>query len=286
MSTAVPSKQQIETNSVPSRQGLSNWASPFLQSSVGGKYLVAITGLILTGFVVVHMLGNLQVFFGADSINAYADSLKKNALVLWTARSVLLAAFCLHIGMALWLNWKAKQARPIPYAHERNVQASFASRHMVLTGLMILAFTAFHIAHFTLGVVTSAEVADGVYKNYLELRDIGYRPDVFSMMIYGFKNPVVAGLYIVAQVFLFLHLTHGVASMFQTLGLNAPRAQRLIRRIALVIALVVCLGNVGIVAGVWLGERSGVLEPLATSRPGQVQPKSLIAPIPFPGKKQ
>jgi succinate dehydrogenase / fumarate reductase cytochrome b subunit len=253
MSTAVPSKRQIQTNSVPSRQGLAAWISPFLQSSVGGKYLVAVTGLILTIFVVVHMLGNLQVFFGPDFINAYAVSLKKNQGLLWTMRLGLLAAFTLHIVMALWLNWKARQARPIAYAFEKTVQASFASRHMVLTGLVILVFTVFHIAHFTLGVVPGASTSDGGV-NYLRLQDNAGRPDVYSMMIYGFHNPVVAILYLVAQAILFLHLTHGVASMFQSVGLNAPRAQRLIRTIAWAVALVVCLGNAGIVAGVWLGD--------------------------------
>ncbi len=281
MATATPSKRKVTTNSTPSRQGLAAWAEPFLKSSVGGKYLVAVTGLILTGFVIVHMLGNLQVFFGPDSINAYAVTLKKNAMVLWTARIVLLTAFCLHIGVALWLNWKSRRARPIPYAHERTVQASFASRHMVVTGLVILAFTLFHIAHYTLGIVTSAEVAPGVYRNYLELRDNAFRPDVYSMMIYGFRNPILAILYILAQVFLFLHLTHGVASMFQTVGFNTPRVQTLIRRLAWAVALVVCLGNVGIVVGVWFGD----MVPSVTNRPSEPAPKVAPPEMPFPVKK-
>jgi succinate dehydrogenase / fumarate reductase, cytochrome b subunit len=253
MSTAVPSKRQIQTNSVPSHQGLESWVTPFLSSSVGGKYLVAVTGLVATIFVIAHMLGNLQVFFGPDSINAYAASLKKNAGLLWTVRLVLLAAFVLHIGMALWLNWKSRRARPIPYAFEKTVQASFASRHMVLTGLVILVFTVFHIAHYTLGIVKGAPIGDQVV-NYHNLLDAAGRPDVYSMMIYGFRDPIIAILYLVAQIFLFLHLTHGVASMFQSVGLNAPRAQRLIRTVAWAVALVVCLGNAGIVAGVWLGD--------------------------------
>jgi succinate dehydrogenase / fumarate reductase cytochrome b subunit len=268
MSTAVPSKRQIQTNSVPSRQGLATWLSPFLQSSIGGKYLVAVTGLIATSFVVAHMLGNLQIFLGPDGINAYAATLKKNPGLLWSARLVLLAAFTLHIVMALWLNWKSKQARPIPYAFEKTVQASFASRHMVLTGLVILVFTVFHIAHYTLGIVKGAPVGDHVV-NYLELRDNAGRPDVYSMMIHGFRDPIIAILYLVAQVFLFLHLTHGVASMFQSVGLNAPRAQRLIRTFAWAVALVVCLGNAGIVAGVWLGD----LKPTPAFAPPPAPPK-------------
>jgi succinate dehydrogenase / fumarate reductase, cytochrome b subunit len=262
MSTRALTKRQVVTNSVPSHQGLADWVQPRLRSSVGGKYVVAVTGLILTSFVVVHMLGNLQVFLGSDAINAYAAFLKGHPVLLWTARVVLFITFLVHIGVALWLNWKARRARPIGYARKRTVQASFASRHMVITGLFVLVFTGFHIAHFTLGVVTEAEVkpavtappgeAPAVYENYLDLRDPSdpKRHDVYAMMIYGFRNPIVAGAYILAQVFLFLHLVHGVASMFQTVGLNSPRAQGLIRRIALAVAILVCGGNVGIVAGV------------------------------------
>ncbi len=260
MSTTAPSKRQVNTNSVPSQQGLAVWAEPYLKSSVGGKYLVAVTGLVLTIFVIVHMAGNLQVFLGPQAINTYAESLKKNAGLLWTARIILIAAFIVHIGTALWLNWKAKQARPVRYVYERTVQASFASRHMVITGLVILVFTLFHIAHYTLGIVVEAHLPSGETVNYLQLRDAQGRPDVYSMMIYGFRNPIISVLYIIAQLCLFLHLTHGVASMFQTVGLNAPRAQRLIRTIAWVVALVVCLGNIGIVTGVWFGGLEPVMQ--------------------------
>jgi succinate dehydrogenase/fumarate reductase cytochrome b subunit (b558 family) len=204
MSTRALTKRQVVTNSVPSHQGLADWVQPRLRSSVGGKYVVAVTGLILTSFVVVHMLGNLQVFLGSDAINAYAAFLKGHPVLLWTARVVLFITFLVHIGVALWLNWKARRARPIGYARKRTVQASFASRHMVITGLFVLVFTGFHIAHFTLGVVTEAEVkpavtappgeAPAVYENYLDLRDPSdpKRHDVYAMMIYGFRNPIIA----------------------------------------------------------------------------------------------
>ena len=273
MSTTAPTKRQIVPNSTPSRQGLAEWAEPFLTSSVGGKFLVAITGLILTIFVIVHMAGNLQFFLGPDVLNAYAETLKKNGGLLWTARFILLCAFIVHIATALWLNWKAKQARPVRYAYEQTVQASFASRHMVLTGLVVLVFTLFHIAHYTLGIVTQASLPSGESMNYLALRDPGRRPDVYSRLIFGFRNPIVSVLYIIAQICLFLHLVHGVASMFQTVGLNAPRAQRLIRIIAWVVALVVCLGNIGIVLGVWFGPFEPNVQGLAAPPAPVVAPK-------------
>lgn len=280
MSSTAPTKRQIVPNSVPSRRGLADWTEPFLRSSVGGKYLVAVTGLVLTLFVVVHMLGNLQVFLGPEAINVYAESLKKNAGLLWTARVILLAAFIVHVGTALWLNGKAKQARPVRYAYERTVQASFASRHMVITGLVVLAFTLFHIAHYTLGIVVPAHLASGETVDYLQLKDVHNRPDVYSMMIYGFRNPIISVLYIIAQVFLFLHLTHGIASMFQTVGLNAPRTQRLVRGIAWAVALVVCLGNIGIVTGVWFGS----LQPSVQRSAAPPAPMAPPMPMPFPGK--
>src|SRR5262249_20086518 len=146
-------------------------------------------------FVIAHMIGNLQVFEGPDGINAYAATLKKNPSLLWTARTLLLIAAVLHIGLALRLNWLSRQARPIRYAYEQTVQASFASRHMVTTGLVILAFTIFHIAHYTLGVVTGVTI-NGTYYNYLELHDPSGRADVYSMMIYGFRDPVISVLYL------------------------------------------------------------------------------------------
>jgi succinate dehydrogenase / fumarate reductase, cytochrome b subunit len=266
MSTTAPSKRQVSTNSFPSRQGLAAWVSPSLKSSVGSKYLIAVTGLIATLFVIGHMFGNLQILFGQDTINAYAAALKRMGGLLWAVRIVLLTAFVLHIVLALRLSWRARRARPVGYACEKTVQASFASRHMVISGLVILAFTIFHIAHYTLGIVKGAEVEtkrvmtqdkqvkrETTYFNYLDLRDDKGRQDVYSMMIYGFQDPIIAFLYLAAQVFLFLHLTHGVASMFQTVGLNNPRVQRVIRMLAWAVAVVVCMGNAAIVGVVWAG---------------------------------
>jgi succinate dehydrogenase / fumarate reductase cytochrome b subunit len=297
MSTKAPTKKQKRTNSVPSGQSIGGWVGPHLGSSVGGKYLVAVTGLIMTGFVIAHMAGNLQIFFSQKRINDYAVALKEMGPLLWGARVFLLITLVVHMAMSLKLNWNARKARPIGYAYEQTVQASFASRHMVLTGLVIFAFLVFHIAHFTLGVVQGAEVAPGRFVNYLDLVDQWHHHDVYSMMIYGFREPILAILYIVAQLFLFLHLTHGVASMFQTVGLNSPRAQRLIRGLAWTVALVVCLGNVSIVAAAWSGwllpmEYNLVFErgaqPVLPAEDGEFGAPAVAPPKgmpPLPGKK-
>ena len=263
MSSTVPSKRERPTNSLPSGKGLLDWLLPVFASTVGGKFLVALTGLALTGFVIVHMAGNLQIFLGAEAINEYAKKLKDLGPLLWIARIGLLVVFVIHIWLALRLKIRSREARPIGYAHEQTVQASFASRSMVLSGLLILAFTLFHIAHYTLGAVqpVPAEVVkDGTPAqvetkevSMLELRDAKGRHDVYRMMILGFTNPLIAILYIVAQLVLMLHLSHGVASLFQTLGLNSPRTQATFRYLGWAVTLLVGGGNIAMVVAVWAG---------------------------------
>jgi succinate dehydrogenase / fumarate reductase, cytochrome b subunit len=156
----------------------------------------------------------------------------------------------------LRLRYRSGQARPIGYAYRENIQASFAARTMVLTGIVVLVFTLFHLAHYTFGGVTQAEVLPGKWVNYLDLHerpeDPHSRHDVYAMTYYGFHNPLVASLYIVAQLFLLLHLWHGIASVFQTLGLNTPRMQRLITALSMAFALCVAVGNIFIVVAVWV----------------------------------
>ena len=224
-------------------------------STVGAKFLVAITGLALTGFVIVHMLGNLQIFLGREAINEYAHKLKSLGPLLWVARLSLLAIFVIHIWLAIRLKLRSAAHRPTGYAYERTVQASFASRTMIYSGLLILAFVLFHIAHFTLGLVQSAPTAEGGSQNMLDLHD-PTKPeyhDVYRMMIIGLSNPIIAGLYIIAQIILMLHMSHGVASTFQSLGLNTPRTQSAFQILGWAVTLLVGGGNIAIVLAVWLG---------------------------------
>jgi len=232
------------------------WVTQFVTSTVGSKFLVAITGLGLTGFVIAHMAGNLQIFLGADAINEYAKKLKDMGPLLWLGRLALLAIFVLHIGLAVRLKLNATAARPIGYAHPNNVQATWASRTMVWTGLLVLVFVVFHIAHYTLGLVQSPGVLadiDTAPRSLLDLRDSHGHHDVYRMMIIGFKNPIISVLYIIAQIVLALHLSHGVGSTFQTLGLNTPRTQSMFRILGWLVTLIVCGGNIAIVAAVWAG---------------------------------
>jgi succinate dehydrogenase / fumarate reductase cytochrome b subunit len=224
-----------------------------LDSSVGAKVLVALTGLGLVGFVVFHMIGNLKVFQGPDAVNAYAYFLKHGlGSLLWAARAGLLAIFVLHLSLALRLKARSAAARPVKYQYANSVQASAAGRTMLWSGLVILAFTLYHLAHFTFAWTNAAPTAVGPV-NYLDLRDSQGRHDVYSMVVAGFSNPLTVVLYVLAQLVLFVHLKHGIPSTFQTLGLKNRRFRRAIEAFGLAVALVVLAGNLAIVFGVWFG---------------------------------
>lgn len=252
MSSLAPTKRDFPANSLPSRTGLVGWLRPYLTSTVGTKMLVAVTGTLLTGFLVAHLAGNLKIFAGRDAINSYAQFLKDLGPLLWVARIGLLATVVVHLGLALALRKRSAEARPVAYAFQNTVQASIPSRTMAQTGLIILAFILFHLAHYTLGMIGTVQV-NGQTVSYLSLKDELGRHDVYSMVIHGFRNPVVSVLYILAQLVLLMHLSHGIASVFQTLGLNTPRTGGAIRALGLLIAFAIVLGNIGIVLGVWFG---------------------------------
>src|SRR5262249_46708832 len=224
-----------------------------LDSSVGAKVLVALTGLGLVTFVIAHMIGNLKLFQGPDAINAYAYFLKHDlGSLLWVARAGLLAIFVLHLALAIRLKLRSVAARPVPYQYPGTVQATLASRTMIWTGIVIGLFVLFHLAHYTFGWVKTADTPTGS-KNYLELTDAKGRHNVYEMTVAGFKNPAIAVFYLICQVVLFVHLRHGIPSTFQTLGLKNARFRGPIDVLGLVIALTILVGNCAIVLAVLFG---------------------------------
>jgi succinate dehydrogenase cytochrome b subunit len=258
MSSLAPTKREYQTNTLTSRKGVRDWLKPFFTTSVGMKATTAVTGALLTGFVIVHLIGNLKLFGGQDAINSYAQFLKDLGPLLWIGRGALLTVFVLHIYLALTLAMRASAARPVAYQHPATIQASTGSVTMPWTGLVILAFVLFHLAHFTFGWVKSTPAYDPVTNtivdtNYLSLVDAQGRHDVYSMVVAGFRNPIVSALYIVAMVFLYVHLSHGIGSVFQTLGLNTPRLQPFVSALSRVLALLLSAGNILIVLAVWSG---------------------------------
>jgi len=216
-----------------------------LTSSLGKKIIMAVTGFGLVGFVIIHMLGNLQIFLGADTLNAYAKLLKSSAEVLWAFRLGLLGMAVLHIAAAVSLVLENRKARPQGYTAEKN-SATWASRTMPITGIIVAAFVIFHILHFTVGAVGSD------YHAYNIPRDAEGRADVYTMVITGFANPWISGFYIVSVGLLCWHLSHGVSSMFQSLGLRNRRSAPLLDKLALAVSLAVFLGMSSVPAAILL----------------------------------
>ena len=175
-----------------------------LNSSIGLKITMALTGVILSGFVLVHMLGNLQAYQGAEALDAYGKLLRKEPALLWTFRLVLLSAVGLHIWAFIALTRKNLQARPQAYQARKYKESSFASRSMIITGPLILLFIIYHILHLTTGTVHPDFQEGAVYHNLI----VG---------LWGLRG-IVGVIYIVAMIMLAFHLWHGVWSMFQTLG--------------------------------------------------------------------
>jgi succinate dehydrogenase / fumarate reductase cytochrome b subunit len=208
------------------------------QSSVGKKAVMALTGLVLVAYLITHVLANLLVFSGPDRINRYAALLHGTGAALWGARVVLLVAAILHIVAAVQLTLRSRTARPQPYAGGREPQAStLAGRTMRWGGALILIFLVYHILHFTTGAA---------HPDFVEL-------DPYHNLSTGFRNPWVAGFYVMAMMALGLHLYHGLWSSGRSLGVSQPSPQPSHRRLALVVAGFIWLGFTAIVLAGYLG---------------------------------
>lgn len=216
------------------------------RSSLGRKMIVAVTGLALLGFVIAHMLGNLQLFAGPETLNGYAAKLQSLGPLLWAMRLGLLTIFVVHVTLTLTLAAENKAARPQAYARAvGRVQSSPATRSMLLTGCTILAFVAYHLAHFTLGVV---------HPEHHRLAAVALgEPDVYAMVVAGFSNPLVAGLYLLAMALLAVHLHHGIASTVRTLGFENPRWTPLVSTVGKGLAWIIFLGNASMPLAVLAG---------------------------------
>jgi succinate dehydrogenase / fumarate reductase cytochrome b subunit len=216
----------------------------FYEAPIGKKVVMAVTGVLLFGYVVAHLLGNLQIFLGnRDQINHYAAFLHDpaNLALLWTARVILLAAVILHIVASIQLSRLKGDARPVKYRKKADVPTSYASRTMMWSGPIVAAFVIFHVLHLTVGAV-------------LPLREVGLnQPDVRANVIAGFTNPAVSAFYVFAMILLCMHLYHGLWSMFQTMGFSHPRYTPPLKKAAAVVAILICIGNCSIPIAVMAG---------------------------------
>jgi len=226
-----------------------NLFSRIWNSSLGKKYIMAVTGCALFLFVLGHMVGNLQVFLGPEAINRYGAFLQGLGELLWVVRLSLLAIIVLHIVSAVRLTAENRAARAVGYTDYRPVGSSYASRTMMMSGLIIAAFIIYHLLHFT--VQNQAINLTG--KSFVDLHDAKGRHDVFAMMIAGFRQPIVSLFYIIAMALLCLHLSHGVSAMFQSLGWKKNYYKPLLDKGARLLAIAIFVGYTSIPIAILLG---------------------------------
>lgn len=223
----------------------------FLQSTLGLKILMALTGVVLVGFVLIHMLGNLQIFIpfdgqsGEAAIDTYGYLLKSNAAVLWGARFVLLGSVVGHIFAAVKLTNRSNSARPREYELRRWFSDSYAVRTMRWGGVIVLLFIIYHLLHFTVGV----DAALFTEVKHCSTETCFVRENV----IRGFQQPFISVFYMIAQIALGLHLTHGVWSLFRTLGFTSQQWNARSRVLAMVIGGLITLGNIAIPMSILMG---------------------------------
>ena len=228
----------MSASSAPTASVQSLWRGPaaWLFSSIGKKYVVALTGAAMVLFVIGHLLGNTTIFFGPDIINAYAMHLRDLGPFLWVIRLALLSIVGLHIVFTMLL-WKENQAaRPQKYAVSAPMKTTVFARTMRLSGLIVLAFIAFHLAHFTLHWV---QPQNAVFETELNGHEVH---DVYKMVVLGFRNPLVSGFYIFALGLVAFHLSHGIGSLFQTLGISNSTLRPALEAGAMILAWAIFAG--------------------------------------------
>lgn len=247
-----------------------NLVGRLFTSSIGRKILMAVTGVILIGFVVGHLVGNLQVFQDPDHLNGYAAFLHNLGPLLWVARIGLIVCVVIHIWAATVLTIENHAARDVKYSVKHTIQATLSSRLMRWTGVVVLAFLVYHLAHFTLGFAQKPTFKENLprYTMTGEYRVAGFPVvakgesvlNVRDMVILGFQKPVVAIFYIIAVGLLSIHLLHGFDSLFQSLGWRSSKWSGALRKLSILFCLAYFFFNATIPGSVLLG-RLQVTEP-------------------------
>ena len=220
-----------------------SWFPSYLRSTIGAKQVMAVTGLLLLLFAIVHMLGHLQMFGGPEVYNAYAHFLQELWEVKWPIRIGLIALLAIHAVLAIGLVARNRAARPVRYARFRPATSTWVGRTMAVTGLIVFAFLAFHILHFTLGQVQPA---------YFHTLDPRNRWDAYAMFVRGFQSPAIYAAYLAGIAVLALHLGHGASSWLQSLGLRHPKypADRLGTALAAVLFVGYMVPPTAVVVGI------------------------------------
>jgi succinate dehydrogenase / fumarate reductase cytochrome b subunit len=178
--------------------------------SIGRKAVMAVTGLLMVLFVIGHLLGNLSIFAGPDGINAYAQKLHELPVIVWATRIVMGAAVLIHLVLSIQITMENSTAKPEKYAVSRSLRATFASKNMIWTGVILGAFVVYHLLQFTFRVTPDLALGTDTLNRF----------DVYTMVVTALGKTVQAAIYVLAMVALFLHLSHGIQSTFQTLGVS------------------------------------------------------------------
>ena len=241
--------------------------SPF-EASVSRKVLLAVTGLVMYGFITVHMIGNLQLYQGPEKLNHYADLLQSAKPLLWSFRCVLLLSVVTHAWISISLALKNRVARPVPYAGQKFVEADLASRTMIWSGPVIALFVLYHILHLTAGSAHPDFVPGDVYRN----------------VVVGFRMPLVALAYVAAMVGLGFHVFHGATSLFQTLGLRTPGNEKKLRVVLTAVSAAIVAGNVSFPLAVLSGAVALPPHQQAVISAGHAAPQAAPAAAPGAGK--
>ena len=216
------------------------------KNTVGRKVLMSCTGLLMIFFVIIHLLGNASVFAGPAAINAWAAKIHSLTLLLWLFRTAMFIVLSLHIYLGTLLTFENRAAKSGTYAGRKTLRSTFAGRYMIWTGVLTGVYLVYHILHFTAHLI-SPELSSAV-----NIDKMG-RPDVFIMMMLNFRNAVVSLVYISAMVALALHLTHGIQSFFQTLGLNNDNTFPVVIKAGAIAAVIIFLGYISIPISIFSG---------------------------------
>lgn len=225
-------------------------------SSLGKKYIMAVSGAVMFLFVIGHLAGNLQVFLGPDAINRYGHFLQSNLELIWPARVILILALGLHVWSAIKLSLENKSARPVAYARYVPMGSSFASRTMLWGGIIVFLFIVYHLLHYTAEV----KYINLTHQDFKAFVDSQGRHDIFKMMVVGFNNGWVCAIYALGVGLLCLHLSHGASSMFQSLGWRNETYRPFLDGAARVVAWLIFLGYMSIPVSILLGYGRGMLK--------------------------
>lgn len=215
----------------------------FTKNPVGRKLIMAFTGSFLILFVLLHFLGNSTIFFGPEGINVYTEKLHSLPLLVWLFRLLMILFFCFHIYFGITLYFENKSARPTEYRVKKSLKADFASKNMFWTGCVIIAFLTYHLLHFTFRVLSDTPLGSDIFN----------RPDIYSMVITGLKEISSLIIYAIGLFALFLHLFHGIQSLFQTVSLSTEKSQPFIIKASKTIAFIIFIGYLSIPAVILTG---------------------------------